>query len=239
MKKYTRNRTTLNKERFTIKSWRIGEYLRQLSIVILGIVVTFVGSNLISGYSKSKEVASVMRLVKAELQNNQRKLEHVQQLTDHYLRLCNILIAEDFDYKKVPHDTLVKYKYTTSRFTFFDYSENSLEVLKNSSLMQHVEDKDFLISLTQTYESMRGLSGAVSSFYERKIEAWNSFAKDVADEDTRAMRSDTESFYRIMLSSQAIRTHMSHIYGFFDPDAFNNLHNKLSATILSIEQKYE
>lgn len=47
-----------------ITSWKVGDYIRQLSIVIVGIIVTFAGSNMITDYSQSKEIVNAYNLSK-------------------------------------------------------------------------------------------------------------------------------------------------------------------------------
>ena len=44
---------TWNKVKTTVKDWQVGDYIRQTSIVVIGVLITFVGSEV--GYSKLRE----------------------------------------------------------------------------------------------------------------------------------------------------------------------------------------
>lgn len=52
----------------SLKKWRIGDYFRQFSIVTAGIMVTFIGSNMITNYATEKEVKATMNLIVGELE---------------------------------------------------------------------------------------------------------------------------------------------------------------------------
>lgn len=47
--------------------YKLGDFFRNLIAVILGIVITFVGSDMITEYNTKKEVEKALLLVKSEL----------------------------------------------------------------------------------------------------------------------------------------------------------------------------
>ena len=49
-------KTSFNRLNHKIKSWRIGDYFRQFSIVAAGIIVTFWGNDRITENARQKEV---------------------------------------------------------------------------------------------------------------------------------------------------------------------------------------
>ena len=59
-----------NKVKTTIKKWKPGEYVRQTSIVVIGVLITFVGSELVTRYSEQKDIKSTMLLIRDELKSN-------------------------------------------------------------------------------------------------------------------------------------------------------------------------
>lgn len=226
------------KWRSGIRGWRVGEYIRQLSVIVLGIVITFVGSDIISGYAKHKETASVMQLIRAELVDNKQMLNHVKNNIDMQSKISKMLLDNGCSYQGIPVDTLNFYRRSLVYRTAFSYNDNSLEVLKNSSLMQHVSDKVFMLSLIQTYESMRGLAGSIDMFYDNKSKALDVMVSGLTDEDNRVILNDVTEFYRIYLASQTIRTYLTSTQGFFSDDAFDRVDSMLDESIQAIDERY-
>lgn len=224
---------------YTFENWQISNYIRQLSIVVLGIIITFVGSDFINSYVKQQEVKAVMLLIKEELKYNQHKLMNIKDNVTSLDRLGEILRQANFDYKDIPKDTLAKYWRSLNTFRSFNYSSNSIEVLKNSSLMQYVSDKAFLISLMESYESINGLQGTINMFYERKTKFWDSIIESLSEDQLKVLATnDIENNYSVIFSFDEAKKYIRGIEGFFNPSAFDDFNEKLDVLILSIEQKY-
>lgn len=235
MKKGNRNKIS-----HTIKKWRPGDYIRQLSIVIAGIVVTFIGSDIISDYSRQKEVASVMQLVKSELEYNREKLTQIKSKIDTDSIMSVILLERNLKYQDIPEDTLIAYVGLLQSTASFKYSQNALTMLQNSSLMQYIPDKAFLLSLIQTYESLRGIEAEISVLYTKKIACQNEALNELTNEDRVAInRGGIKEFYRVLLSSQKMVNYIYTVPAFFDEGAFEDVYSKLDESIRGIDRKYE
>ncbi len=65
------DQSIFNKLKSSIRRWQIGEYMRQLSVVILGIVITFAGSDLIGKITARRQLSISMQMVLNELEENQ------------------------------------------------------------------------------------------------------------------------------------------------------------------------
>ena len=63
-----------NRVKTTIKKWKPGEYIRQTSIVVIGVLITFVGSELVTRCSEQKDIKSTMLLIRDELKSNQEQM---------------------------------------------------------------------------------------------------------------------------------------------------------------------
>ena len=75
-------KTSFNRLNHKIKSWRIGDYFRQFSIVAAGIIVTFWGNDRITENARQKEVRATMQLVTEELEYNRQELRNIKHLLD-------------------------------------------------------------------------------------------------------------------------------------------------------------
>ena len=47
---------TWNKVKTTVKGWQVGDYIRQTSIVVIGVLITFAGSELVTQNSEKKDI---------------------------------------------------------------------------------------------------------------------------------------------------------------------------------------
>ena len=61
---------TWNKVKTTVKDWQVGDYIRQTSIVVIGVLITFVGSELVTQNSEKKDIQATMSLIRDELKSN-------------------------------------------------------------------------------------------------------------------------------------------------------------------------
>ena len=64
-----------------LDKFRPGDYLRELSVVILGVAVNFAGSAMITNHTVRKNIKENMRLIKIELE----KKEELYQLNTQYI----------------------------------------------------------------------------------------------------------------------------------------------------------
>ena len=128
-------KTSFNRLNHKIKSWRIGDYFRQFSIVAAGIIVTFWGNDRITENARQKEVRATMQLVTEELEYNKQELRNIKHLLDIDIHMSLLLKEHDMDVSKIPTDTLWKYGKLFNNMDEFSYRTDALDVLKGSSLM--------------------------------------------------------------------------------------------------------
>lgn len=102
-------KTSFNRLNYKIKSWRIGDYFRQFSIVAAGIIVTFWGNDRITENARQKEVRATMQLITEELEYNKQELRNIKHLLDIDIHMSLLLKEHDMDVSKIPTDTLWKY----------------------------------------------------------------------------------------------------------------------------------
>ena len=60
---------TWNKVKTTVKDWQVGDYIRQTSIVVIGVLITFVSSELVTQNSEKKDIQATMSLQSLERMN--------------------------------------------------------------------------------------------------------------------------------------------------------------------------
>lgn len=68
---------TWNKVKTTVKDWQVGDYIRQTSIVVIGVLITFVGSELVTQNSEKKDIQATMSLIRDELKSNRENYKSI------------------------------------------------------------------------------------------------------------------------------------------------------------------
>ena len=223
-----------------IGKWRIGDYFRQFSIVVAGIIVTFCGSDLIAEHARQKEVTAVMQFVKAELEHNKEELQNIQNRITKEQQMSYYLTDCDFNVRQIPVDTLQKYILFVSSNSSFEYTSDALEVLKNSSLMQQIKDKKLLLDLVKTYDALQRVQKTVSDFYNIKNDLLNKMSLSFSMNERKTQINGTiyEVYEMALKETTGMRNFSWIARGYFDDDLFPNTHQLLDDNIKSISRKY-
>lgn len=100
-------------------NWTWREYALQLSVVIIGIVVTFAGSGLIERWRVAREVRATMLLVHAELESDRADFMQVWDYRQWEMRACKLLTDNRRDLKRISSDTLASLDPVYGRIHFF------------------------------------------------------------------------------------------------------------------------
>lgn len=224
------------------KDFKIVDYFRQFSIVVAGIVVTFLGSGLISRCSTQQEIKSVMHLVIKELEQNKTKMEQAkarianEEIIATYLNKCN------YDYEQIPGDTLEKYSSFITSSTSFEYTTDALEVLKNSSLAQAISDKEIILNIIQSYDALRIVKENIKDFFDIKVGIISPIFLNRSEKEfekiAKSASSGIQLKYALCLGDQRMRNFCKMTPGFFDRDLFSKRINQLNHTILTLKKNY-
>lgn len=149
-------------------SWRIGDYILQLSVVVLGIIITFAGSSVISGYIESKQVANTMQLIKSELKLNRERVEDIHKHLNFERRACNYILQYRNNLENASEDSLLMYANIPFQVDLFIYVTDALEMLKMSSLSQRIQDKELILQIVKAYNELKRMQEVVNWFYGLK-----------------------------------------------------------------------
>lgn len=149
-------------------SWRIGDYILQLSVVVLGIIITFAGSSAISGYVESKQIANTMQLIKSELELNRERVEYIHKHLDFERRACNYILRYQNNFENASEDSLLMYANVPFEVDIFIYVTDALEMLKMSSLSQRIQDKELIFQIVKAYNELKRTQEVVNWFYGLK-----------------------------------------------------------------------
>jgi len=125
------------------------KYLRELSVVVIGITITFALNNWISRTNDEKDLQRYLSAVHAELEYN---LEGVHNMYNYHKRM------EDFSSylrsikpEHISQDSLQKYSDVIKSRPISIYQTSAFEMLKMSGTMRLIKDKSVFKSIMDIY----------------------------------------------------------------------------------------
>lgn len=229
---------TWTKVKETVKGWQVGDYIRQTSIVVIGVLITFVGSDLITRCSEQKDIKSTMLLIRDELANNRKNFDEITADFSMDERLSSLLVEHDMNCRAIPEDSLKQFRYSIGQIRSFIYTRNALDILKNSMLMQKISDKELLLALTDVYDTLEGYKMSVNGYYDMKEDAVITFYLTLTDEQTEKANEGGWEAWETYLSDRKVRNFLKIAQKYFTPDYRKRIEQKLDEMIQVIEKKY-
>ena len=221
-------------------NWTWRDYALQLSVVIIGIVVTFAGSGLIERWRVAREVRATMLLVHADLETNRADFMQVWDYQQWEMRACKRLTDNRRDLRRIPSDTLASFDPVYGRIHFFHPRRDAFEVLKNSGLMSSVSDKDFLLAVTQGYAVLADLEENISMYYQLKLTAQNDMSKDFSEKQReRFYTGDMYERWECIFSVPCFAEFMLTAPYYFPEGYIEGLLADVDRSIRAIEAKYK
>ena len=196
---------TWNKVKTTVKGWQVGDYIRQTSIVVIGVLITFAGSELVTQNSEKKDIQATMSLIRDELKSNRENYESIVSEFREDERLSSLLVEYDLKHRTIPEDSLIQFRFLMGHIRSFYYSQNALDILKNSMLMQKISDKELLLQLTGIYEVLDGFRATMNGYYDMKDEIMVPFHLALTDEQTDQINRGGYEAWDIYLSDRSVR----------------------------------
>lgn len=154
----------------TLQSLKPGKYLRELSIVIAGVFITLAGTDFINDTSQKKQIKESMLMIKMELEENLKSISYAETQYLDEINFFQLLIKKQDSLQAIQASILENNINTPFRSRDLEYSEDALEVLKNSALIQQIPDKQFILKLLQAYKGCRKINEDNKSYYAYKTE---------------------------------------------------------------------
>ncbi|MCD8182111.1 MAG: hypothetical protein LUE99_02380 [Bacteroides sp.] len=227
-----------SKVKTIVKSWRLGDFVWQIAVVVIGVVITFMGSDLVTQNSEKKDIRATMSLIRDELKSNREKFEAIVVEFSEDEHLSAILTKHDMKYRTIPEDSLRQFALLLGHIRGFSYTRNALDILKNSMLMQKISDKELLLQLTEVYERLDGFKATMNGYYDMKDEIMTPFHLALTDEQSRCIYEGGYGSWDIYLADRQVRNFVKIAYRYFTPDYIVNMRRYLDEAIRALEEKY-
>lgn len=217
--------------------WTWREYMLQLSVVILGIVITFAGSGLIERWQRQRQVKMTMQLIVEELHTNRALAGYVCEKLEYDRRGMLMFQSYDMDIDAIPVDSLHQYGLLIGAHRSFVLQADALEVLKASGAISSVGDKQFLMKLLGCYNKLKMFGQNVDSYNVRKIDALNHLFTNSSDVNLNT--NDPRGMWKSVMSDPLCLAFIgTSAYYFGGSDYFTETLRNVDEVLAAINEKY-
>lgn len=163
------------------------DYMTELSVVVLSIAITFYGEARIEQYNEQQEDREVMKMIMNELQENKDELENLQKRCTKDV-LFSSLLQRYMEHGDIPApDTLQLFNRYHYLYPQWIFKRNAFDVMKNSGVMQRMDDKELLMLIFDCYdqiEIVKEMGNQYKNERFRMIMEYSSAITDTREENT-------------------------------------------------------
>lgn len=130
---------------------KVASYIRELSIVIIGVAVTLYGGNIINRVKEKKDLKQQLSLIYTELESNVKALDGLIDFYNRHERLRKYLV-ESIDNPHVgTTDSIRKYEYIKGEMYPLAFKKDAYEMFSNSGGMKLMTNRSLLLDITEAY----------------------------------------------------------------------------------------
>ena len=156
------------------KSRKIGSYIRELSIVIIGVAVTLYASSIINSNKEKKDLHQQLDIICTELESNIKSLDGLIGFYDRHERLRSYLVESINNPKEGTNDSIRKYGYIIGELYLFVYKRDAYDMLLNSGAIKLMTDRYLLLDITECYSMLEIAKNDFDTYASLKL---NEFQK--------------------------------------------------------------
>jgi len=144
----------------------IGKYLRELSIVVLGVAITLFVSYWLTNRNEKRDVALYLNAIKMEMEGNIKILDKAKKYFQADAKYGEYISSHN----TLNEDTL-EYYFESCGYQLQrnHLNTDAFEMLKSSGAMR-LMDKDLLLSIWNAYTVFGNLNDFFDRYYDRKSE---------------------------------------------------------------------
>jgi len=155
---------------------KTGKYVREISVVVIGVTITLSVSHWISIKNEKRDMALNLRAITMECQENAKDMGVLIESLIPANRYSVYL--QSHDKNSLNKDTINSYYslfYSTPRN--FTFKTNAFEMFKNSGTMRLLDDKVLLMEIWNVYDGFNYLKEIIDEHNKQK---WNFIEKEIS-----------------------------------------------------------
>ena len=148
---------------------KIGKYLREISVVVIGVAITLSLSYWITNRKEERDMELYLKAIKLELEENIELLDTEAAYLEDWKNYAIYLASHD---KKSLHPDSIRRGGYPGLGTIKDiiFQTSAFEMFKVSGAMRLIADKELLQSLWKTYLNIERVKLEINTYYELKKE---------------------------------------------------------------------
>lgn len=138
--------------------------------VVLGIVITFGGEALIAKHNEENDLKDVLVLVRDELQNDVKIMNETNEKLELENRASLYLMKYYDNFEACEWDSMKLYCNAPMNQENPSSSQDALELLKTSSLLQKIKDKNLALDIIKAYKALQVEKDNIDFYNDKKKE---------------------------------------------------------------------
>lgn len=221
-----------------LQNWKLGNYFRELSIVTAGVFITLAGTDFINSASQEKQINKSMQIIKMELEENLKSINQAEAAYLNEINFFRLLIQKQDSLQTIKASILENNANAPFAYENCEYSEDALEVLKSSALMQQIPDKEFILKLLQAYKGCRKINEDNKDYYKYKQDH---ITRYLSHQTTNNIHKNYNSIYEVWaarLQEYDIKQLILTMPNTFNENPFTTPQKVIKETIELINQTY-
>lgn len=220
------------------KNRRMGDFVCNFTAVVLGIILTFMGSDWIEKRNTQRDVKSALLLVKAELKANRQTILDGKQKIEREIRAARFLLRNKDSILFVSKDSLKYYSNMPFQTSFITFTTDALELMKSSALFPQIKDKQLGLRIIQAYASIKSADVLYTSYQNLKKERNDWLDANPEIKRIYAQKFSVDQLWNHLLATSEGYDLLVFIPNIINPQSFDYLITNIDTTIKVIE-KYE
>ena len=148
------------------------KYLRELSVVVIGVAITFIGSNWINSCQKENELKRHLEAVRIELKEDLGVIKEKGLFYQRQGRLAKYLMSDAPENLNRDRIDSLNIHESYSIFGYFFtliYKDSAFEMLKNSESLNRIRNKELSRSILDCYALMENAKSQSDAYINRKM----------------------------------------------------------------------
>jgi hypothetical protein len=216
----------------------MGDFVCNFTAVMLGIILTFMGSDWIENRNTQRDVKSALQLVKAELETNRETILDGKKRIEQEIRAAHFLLKNKDSLSFVSKDSLSYYFNMPFQTSFITFTTDALELMKSSALFPQIKNKQLGLSIIQAYASIKAVDALYATYQNLKKERndWLDTKPEVKRLYVQKLSAD-QLWSRLLATDEGLDL-LFQIPNLINLESFDYLITDIDNTIKAIE-KYE
>lgn len=179
-----------------------------------------------------------MQMIKMELEENLKSINQAEAAYLNEINFFRLLIQKQDSLQTIKASILENNANAPFAYENCEYSEDALEVLKSSALMQQIPDKEFILKLLQAYKGCRKINEDNKDYYKYKQDH---ITRYLSHQTTNNIHKNYNSIYEVWaarLQEYDIKQLILTMPNTFDENPFTTPQKIIKETIELINQTY-